>query len=221
MNNVLTNGVLARESVNWAIHVLGDKEQFTAWLAHQIRSEFTAAERIRVLHREYREFGLILEAKMLDTIVKDEVNHGNWLAQLYSLIAGKPYNKDEVSAKESPYWNYIQEDQTWEETIRKASLMEIAAYGYHAEELRLYRLMAIVGLTVTTSDNQYAAFCGRTLSASMVNMPLKREVCETFTKILHDEFAHVMMFGFMTNDMAIERTRGRHKAAATLLGLHA
>jgi hypothetical protein len=89
--------------------------------------------------------------------------------------------------------------------IADNSLNDLAAYGFHAKEMRLYRLWAICE-TASCSAKNKGVYEHATIN-------------DTFTKVYCDELHHVSIFASITKPYAIEKTRKDHARGAAALGL--
>ena len=196
--NILNNQAMKNESFEWAVQALKAPEKFRDWLGRQVFAEQDAVSRISMLKAEYQAFGLFTEARLLGSVVTDESNHYNWLKglyrQLYKVEPVKPETK-------SRYWGEVVKNSDFSQFIEDNSLDDLAAYGFHAEEMRLYRLWAICELTKNKGVYEHAT------------------INDTFTKVYCDELHHVSIFASIATPYAIERTRRDHARGADALGL--
>ena len=196
--NILSNQAMKNESIEWVSQTLKNTKKFREWLAHQVFAEQEATSRIAMLRSEYQYFGLYTESSLLGSVVTDESNHYNWLKDLYR----KLFNSEPVKYEtKSRYWDEVVKTSDFSQFIDNNSLDDLAAYGYHAEEMRLYRLWAICELTKSTGAFAQPA------------------IYDTFTKVYCDELHHVAIFASLTKPAAIERTRTDHARGAEALGL--
>ena len=188
--NILSNQAMKDESFEWAAQVLKAPEKFRDWLGHQVFAEQDAVSRIALLKAEYQAFGLFTKARLLGSIVSDGFAHYNWLKGLYRQLYKVEPVKHEV-VKDSDFSQFIEDN----------SLDDLAAYGFHAKEMRLYRLWAICELTKDKGVYEHAT------------------INDTFTKVYRDELHHVSTFAWITTPDAIEKTRKDHARGADALGL--
>lgn len=196
--NILSNQAMKDESSEWAAQALKEPEKFRDWLGRQVFAEQDAVPRIAMLKAEYQAFGLFTQAHLLGSVVTDESNHYNWLKGLYRQL----YKVEPVrSETKSRYWDEVVENSDFAQFIDDNSLDDLAAYGFHAEEMRLYRLWAICELTKNRGAYEHAT------------------INDTFTKVYCDELHHVAIFASITKPDAIEKTRKDHARGAAALGL--
>jgi hypothetical protein len=196
--NILNNQAMKNESFEWAAQVLKEPEKFRDWLGHQVFAKQDAVSCIAMLKAEYQAVGFFTQAHLLGSVVTDGFAHYNWLKGLYRQLYKVEPVKHETKSR---YWDEVVENSDFSQFIDDNSLADLAAYGFHAKEMRLYRLWAICELTKNKGFYEHAT------------------INDTFTKVYCDELHHVSIFASITKPDAIEKTRKDHARGADALGL--
>lgn len=165
-------------SLEWWNEIKESPEKLNQWLQKQCYGEFQAYKRISDLSIKF-------DSPQLDHIAFQELTHFHWIRK-YLVARGI----SEINEHEERYWKQVK-------TSSFSSLGDLAAVGYHAEAMRLERIIVIANNT----DSRYI------------------ELSEVFRSIERDERGHVAAFRHMSSDLQRELAKVDHEQGMISLGL--
>ena len=120
-----------KTSEQWWNEVKNNEILFTEWLKKQYHGELSAAYRISALWNKIGG-GTYQEDKIIDTIIKQEETHAEWIK---SLLISRNIKAEYLIDHKARYWDIALKDIT--------NIQELAAIAAHAEEMRLERIKTI------------------------------------------------------------------------------
>ncbi len=169
-------------SLEWWMTTKASPEALATWLQKQYRGEVTAVTRLQGLLKRFRVDD---HEDLVRGVIVDEAKHARWILDLLQnrgIEATPP----------------TQEERYWPETMKNPinCFQHACAIAYHAEAMRLERIVAICHDVTAPWD-----------------------IRDTFLRILPDERRHRDGFLHAAGPQWVELTRKAHEEGMNALGL--